>query len=248
MQHIKAIGFDLVNTLITLDYSILSTAVSSLVQSLEKSGFDFDRDVFKETYKTEAMRCFQKAHEDHIEIHNSEWIGRALNVLGFDVQYQDPRILKAVDAYFSEFFCAAALIPGTVDILKTLKRKYTLGMLSNFTHAPFVRELIKRKNLARFFDVILISGELGYRKPHPRVFQTLVEKFGKKASEIMYIGDDPTADVKGAERAGLIPVWTTIVQDQNLKSISVNFFSNAENPGEDVPRISQWQDFLPMIT
>lgn len=247
MQHIAAIGFDMVNTLITLNYNILSSALKALMNSLEQSGFDIQESVFKETYKAEAVKCFRKAHQDHIEIHNSVWICNTLQTLGCDVRSDDSRILEAVDAYFSEFFTAAALIPGTEEILTKLHQRYALAILSNFTHAPFIRELIKRRNIAHFFDVVLVSGELGYRKPHPNVFKTLVDELGKKASEIMYIGDDPDADIQGAEKAGLYPVWTTIVQDQNLTSIAANPFFETTAPGNDVPRISKWNDLLSLL-
>ncbi len=248
MKHIKAIGFDLFSTLITLDYSILGTAQKALVHSLEQSGFHIEKEPFKQAYMVEAVKCFKKAREDGIEIHNSLWISRALKTLGIDVLPEDPRILGAVDDYFAEFYPAAKVIPGTVDMLAKLKEQYHLGLLSNFTHAPFVRDLMGRRNLTRFFDIILISDELGFRKPHPHVFQKLVDSFGKKENEIMYIGDDPHADIEGAQKAGLFPVWTTIVQDQNLSSTPISFSPKTDNPSNDIPRISTWEDLLMLLT
>ncbi len=247
MKNIKAIGFDLFNTLITLDFSILDTARTALISSLEQSGFTIKKKAFEQAYMTEAVKCFKKARKDGIEIHNSLWISRALNTLGHDVLPEDPRILKAVDDYFVEFHPAAKVIPGTVNMLEKLKKRYRLGLLSNFTHAPFVRDLMDQENLARFFDVILISDELGFCKPNPRVFQKLIDLFGIKENEIMYIGDDPKADIEGAQKAGIYPVWTTIVKDQNSSSPAFNLFPETEDPSSEISRISTWKDLFSLL-
>ena len=60
-------------------------------------------------------------------------------------------------------------------MLRELREIYPLGLLSNFTHAPAARGLMDHLGLTSFFDVVLISGELGYRKPHPHVFRQLIE-------------------------------------------------------------------------
>ena len=52
-------------------------------------------------------------------------------------------------------------------MLGELKERYRLGLLSNFTHAPAAKEIIDGVGLASLFDVVLISGDLGYRNPHP---------------------------------------------------------------------------------
>jgi len=94
-------------------------------------------------------------------------------------------------------------------MLETLKGKYRLGLLSNFTHAPAALRIIDHMGLSPFFDVVLISGQIGYRKPHPSVFRRLVESLCVNGGETLYVGDDPEADINGALRAGLQPVWFT---------------------------------------
>ena len=85
-------------------------------------------------------------------------------------------------------------------MLGSIEGQYHLGLLSNFTHAPAAMKIINRLDLTPFFDVVLISGAVGYRKPHPLVFHRLIDQLGVKKNQIIYVGDDSDADITGASR------------------------------------------------
>jgi putative hydrolase of the HAD superfamily len=95
--------------------------------------------------------------------------------------------------------------------------------------------------------VILISGDLGYRKPHPSVFAELVERLGMQRDQIAYVGDDPQADVFGALQSGLQPIWTTYVQDHNISLAPGMLSFPPDHPLPEVPKISTWKDLFPLI-
>jgi putative hydrolase of the HAD superfamily len=95
---------------------------------------------------------------------------------------------------------------------------------------------------------VLISGELGYRKPHPRVYHRLIENLGVERHEILYVGDDPEPDIHGAQRVGLQPVWFTYVRDRNIPPAPGIMSRASEEPECQVPRISEWQEFLNLLT
>jgi putative hydrolase of the HAD superfamily len=87
----------------------------------------------------------------------------------------------------------------------------------------------------------LISGELGYRKPHPEVFRELVEGLGVERETMLYVGDDPEPDITGALQAGIRPVWTTYVRDRNLPYAPGMENRCLEDPDGEVLRISCWK-------
>jgi len=247
MNHIKAIGFDLFNTLVTAEIQTLDEAMRRLIKSLRKSGFELESEQFKEAYREVALEFVKKAREDGIETHNSFWISAALKSQGYNILPDDARIALAVDNYFSAFFLYCHLIPGTKEMLSCLRDVYRLGLLTNFTHGPAVRNIINKLGLSPFFDVVLISGELGYRKPHPFVFHQLIEQLGVRNDQILYVGDDPEPDITGAQKAGLQPVLTTYVRDQNIPSVPGIFFKGEEKLDCKVPRISKWGDLLSLL-
>ena len=80
-----------------------------------------------------------------------------------------------------------------------------------------------------------------------KVFSLFVEQLGTPADRILFVGDDPEADVQGARDAGLQPVLTTIVQDGNLPTAQTPLSPSQTTSPPDVPRISCWQDLLDML-
>jgi putative hydrolase of the HAD superfamily len=247
MDHIDAIGFDLFNTLVTAEPQTLDEGVDRLTESLQGKGFDLDAEQFRESHRRAAHGFLRESRETGRETHNSFWISAALRDFGYQIAPDDPRIAQAVDAYFSAFVEYCQLIPGTEALLGTLRQSYPLGLLSNFTHGPAARAIIERLGLASFFQVLLISGELGFRKPHPSVFCTLSEQLDIEPGKILFVGDDPDADVSGAREAGLMPVWTTCVRDQNLPSAESILPKETELPDSTVPRISSWNDLIALL-
>ncbi len=246
MDGIKAIGFDLFNTLILADSQALIDAMSRLTQSLMKSGLTLELDAFKKAHRDAALRFIKETRQHGKETHNRFWISAALQTQGHKVPPDDPIVTDAVEAYFSAFPEHIRLIPGTSEMLGTLKRRYRLGLLSNFTHAPAAKAIIDSVGLTPFFDVLIISGELGYCKPHPFVFRRLVEQLGVKKGEILFIGDDPVPDIAGALQAGLQPVWMTYVRDKNIP-LSPRATSEAEMVDRNVPVISEWKDLMDLL-
>ena len=247
MNQIKAIGFDLFNTLITVEPQTIGEAMRRLLKSLQKGGFALDYESFKQAHRQAALGFLEETRRDGRETHNRFWISAALKSLGYNVPPDDPRIAAAVDGYFSAFFPYCHLVPGTREMLGTLSGKYRLGLLTNFTHPPAAREILNRVGLMPFFDMVLISGELGYRKPHPSVFRQLISDLDVEKNRILYIGDDPESDITGAYQAGLQPVWMTYVRDHNIPSASGALFKPAQDPDDNVPRVSTWKDLFSFL-
>jgi hypothetical protein len=61
--------------------------------------------------------------------------------------------------------------------------------------------------LARFFEDALAAREAGMLKPDPRIFALLLDRAGLEPAQALHVGDDASADVEGARRAGVTPVW-----------------------------------------
>ena len=247
MHRIKAVGFDLFNTLITMEPAALKDAQARLTASLRKSGFIIEHGQFVRAHDDAVLKFLEQTKRDGKESHNRFWISEALAKLGHGVSPDDPEISVAVDSYFSVFIQYAELIPGTKEMLATLRARYSIGLLSNFTHSPAATKIISDLGLAPLFDVILISDDLGYRKPHPSVFRQLVKHLGVPKNQIAFVGDDPQADVSGALQAGLQPIWTTYVRDNNILPAPGMLGPAEDDPGPTVPRISNWDELLALL-
>ena len=98
------------------------------------------------------------------------------------------------------------LFSDVEDSLTHLRGIYQLALVTN--GAPDLqREKIQGANLARFFDTILISGEVGVGKPDCRIFGLALGALAASPSETVMVGDSLTRDILGAQRAGLKGIW-----------------------------------------
>jgi putative hydrolase of the HAD superfamily len=247
MEKIRAIGFDLFNTLITMELQALKDALTRLTSSLRENGFVIEHSDFVKAHSEAVLEFLEQTKRDGKESHNRFWISTALAKLGHEVSPDNPHISAAVDTYFSAFIHYAKLIPGTKEMLRTLRQNYRIGLLSNFTHPPAATQIIADLDLEPFFEVVLISGDLGYRKPHLSVFEALIDQLGVEKEEVAFVGDDPEADVAGALGAGLQPVWTTYVRDNNITPAPGVVGKGERDPDPTVPRISNWEDLLSLF-
>ena len=86
--------------------------------------------------------------------------------------------------------------------LKTLKKQgFQLSVVSNW--APNLENLLCELKLRPFFDEIISSANVGYRKPDPMIFSLLLERLSLDPKEVIHVGDHIDADGLGAHRAGI---------------------------------------------
>jgi putative hydrolase of the HAD superfamily len=91
-------------------------------------------------------------------------------------------------------------VPPTLRALEQMDVRLCVG--SNFDSR--LRGVIGgMPELAHWADRLLISSEVGYRKPHPSFFRAVCDHFGLPPERVMCVGDDVENDVRGAIRAGL---------------------------------------------
>lgn len=108
----------------------------------------------------------------------------------------------------------------------TLADHFPVGILTN-GFAEIQRAKFDRfPDLRDRADVLLISEEVGFMKPHPELFAYAAEEAGTPKETILYVGDSYTSDVQGALRAGWQMAWYT-TQDSPADA-SVFRFQNWE--------------------
>lgn len=108
------------------------------------------------------------------------------------------------DEALEVFFAARNQVefyPDVLPALLRLRKRYRLFALSNGNAD------LDRCGLADYFDGHVTARAAGAAKPDARIFARLLEEAGVPAGEVLHVGDDPLADVVGAERAGMQSVW-----------------------------------------
>ena len=91
--------------------------------------------------------------------------------------------------------------------LEILRRRYRLASLSNGNADLAVI------GIAHHFEVSLSAGALGCAKPDPRAYERLADALTLKPAQILFVGDEPHADVVGPRTAGMQTVWVNRAGD-----------------------------------
>jgi putative hydrolase of the HAD superfamily len=98
----------------------------------------------------------------------------------------------------------------TIQTLKRLKPHYRLFLLSNIA-TPY-KQCFYNEGLDEFFEKVFFSCDIGFRKPEPGAYQTILDYSGLKPKQLLMIGDSKVSDYEGAMNCGI----PAILKDKDL--------------------------------
>ncbi len=123
--------------------------------------------------------------------------------LGVDIPSDEVRPL--VDILVRLWHRGMYLDPEAVDVIRGLRERYVVGLITNWEHTPRIFELVDELGMHGLFDSIVVSDDVGCAKPDPRIFEIALGRHGLEPGEAVYVGD-MDVDVQGALAARLKPV------------------------------------------
>ncbi len=92
----------------------------------------------------------------------------------------------------------------TVSSVDALQRRWVTAVLSNADDDYLLPQL---ERLGLSFPVVLSSEMVAAYKPHPGPFRRVLKELGMTSNQVVYVGDNPFDDVKGAKGVGMGAVW-----------------------------------------
>jgi HAD superfamily hydrolase (TIGR01549 family) len=185
----------------------MDASKQNLHLALVAEGFDVSRSNFLQAYDLAHEKYRVIRFEQLREVTNAVWVADALSNLGFKVTEDDYRIKCALNVFFKAYVDTFELRDGAKKLLKQAGGQCKVGLISNFTHAPVIYSSLRRLGINTFFNVVVVSEEVGWRKPSPKIFEDALNRLGIEAKEAVYIGDSPIEDIKGAKEAGLKTIF-----------------------------------------
>lgn len=200
---VKAILFDFGDTLISTDQFDYDACLSKLHESILRDGIVVPFQEFRQLYFQTRDRLYRETEETLEEANFLLRISEILKHFGYAFDETDEKVVRAADA-FSEAFAGQMTMKKYVPtVLKQLRSKYKLGIVSNLAYPPSLMRTLERFDLVKFFDVIMISGDVGWRKPSPRIFLEALESLEVGAAETVFVGDSLLHDIEGAKKVGM---------------------------------------------
>ena len=227
MKSFDVISLDLFNTMVYVDRDSFD-----LYSHMEKTLLDFpdlqhlipklSLDNIITAYYT-AVR--QKIHDNETEkeFRNDEILFEVLNSYKVGSSSELSELAtEIIESYFESALPLIHPFPGlfkTLDYLKT--EEYTLVLTSNHSWAPNGWDVLQKYNMKSYFDQIIFSGDLGWRKPSPKVFSAAISGLSYRSKDhVVHVGDEIIADIKGALTFGIKALWVcSSPEESKIKKI-----------------------------
>lgn len=138
--------------------------------------------------------------------------GRSLSEATELLVKEFPDYQKEIEMYYSQWETMLKdAIPGTVEILYELKEKYKIYGLTNWSAETFPIAL-NRFEFFEVFDGILVSGKEKLIKPDVKIFELMMERFGLKPENSLFI-DDNLKNVEASRNFGIETIHFTNPED-----------------------------------
>jgi putative hydrolase of the HAD superfamily len=193
---IEAVLFDWNNTLVqfTWDDELLAAGHKA---GLAAAGSATEPDDFTHRYRELVLE--QATPDDPYPALLQELLGDAT----------DEQIDAFIDAEHEAWAPAHQPLASAQALLESLRgRGLKTGLVANSWPDParVLRQDVERYGFAPLLDVLVLSEEVGARKPQPEIFQHALEELEVEADVTMYVGDRLDTDVQGAANLGMTTV------------------------------------------
>jgi HAD superfamily hydrolase (TIGR01662 family) len=204
--------FDLGSTLVRYTGSwdeIVGPSIQALAQALRAAGLDLEFEAFQRAFRDELIDRHQARAAQVTETTTLEILRGVLDAIAPD-HLDDAALTEALRSFYALSETRWEPMPGVFELLTALQSEgMRLGIISNAGDEPNVQRMIDNASLRAYFDPILVSAAEGIRKPHPRLFEKVLQQWGLAADRVIMVGDTLGADVLGARNAGCHSIWLT---------------------------------------
>jgi len=210
---IKAVTFDFWQTLVEDSPDNLARQkarrIGAIVESLRRAGHGLDLEQAEAVYETSERVLDERFWSRDRDPLIADQVRLVLDLAlpGLGARLAGAMLDEAVQGYIDPVLhFPPELHPGAEEAVTELAaRGIALGIVSNTGRTPgiILRQVLDRYDLLRHFSAISYSDEVGYRKPDPEIFRRTLAGLGAEARHAAHIGDNPDADVTGAQKAGM---------------------------------------------
>lgn len=155
-------------------------------------------------YQTINKSLWRKVEEGVMEVER-------VAVARFDLLVRD-QDLDADPVVWSESFrmamgASGELYPGVIEVLEQLSEMAVLALVTNGI-GQIQRARVDRLGISRYFDAIVISGEVGASKPGSDIYRIVFDRLGNPSKETaLMVGDSLSSDILGGSTFGIDTCW-----------------------------------------
>ncbi len=199
----RGVIFDYGNTLIPFGQREMDAIGGALVRFFlaEIEGVEPDR--VRESLAATMSRLHRHRVETDAESDPRDVIRLTFAAMGKTAD-EERHVDRGIEVILRAFVAAVRQAEGAKAVLETLREGgYKLALLSNYSLSAAITESLDRLGLSEYFDAVVISADEGLVKPHPELFRTAARRLKLEPAEVLFVGDNPRADIAGAAAVGM---------------------------------------------
>ena len=219
---LEALIFDYGNTLIEFGPSQVDTCDRALSQALEAIFGPHNFDQLQEIQHRERRSPYRGDFKEN----DLAGTTRSLIESLFDTDASDGQIAELLEVRFNVMVSAVKVAPEVHSLLDRLSKRFRLGLISNYPCSRSINHSLAQHGLDRWFEVVVVSADVGHVKPHPKLFDLAVSRMNVRPEASLYIGDNWLGDIQGAKRFGMKAAWIRQY---------IPYEDFPENPGDHQP-------------
>jgi len=213
---VQAIVFDLFDTLVDLHMERIQRVEvaglwvggtsRALFEALRDHDEALDFEHFARTLHRVDAEFRQSRYAKGLELPTLERFETLLGRLALEV----PGLAQVLtDVHMAGLRAQVRLVDHHGPLLARLRKRARLALCSNFSHSATAISILEEAGLREHLDVVVVSDEIGIRKPRPEIFHATLEALGVGPEEALHVGDNLSADVGGAAALGIRTAWIT---------------------------------------
>lgn len=171
-----------------------------------------------EFFNKETWMAFERQEITAVELRRIRF-ERFLDAVG---EYREP--LEMNTHYLKELSQTKFLMNGAIELVEELlEKKYRLGLITNGLK-EVQRPRIAQAQMEAYFEVIVVSDEIGVAKPHPEFFEHAFVAMGQPEKQhVLVVGDSLQSDIQGGGNFGVDTCWFNPRQSANLTTIQPTY-------------------------
>ena len=154
----------------------------------------------------QALSVWERVwREEHRPVTTRQWLREMLACLETDLPEDTLAGLRRTMEDIYLHGGAPRPVPGVVEVVPRLARRYRLGLISDtgLTPGRVLREILRRDGLLPHFRTLTFSDETGAAKPLPEQFLRTLSILEAQPEQAAHIGDLPETDLTGARGVGM---------------------------------------------
>lgn len=216
---ISVVTFDLWGTLIK-NVSYKEDRLRMLIDILKSNNINISYETLKKAYKVMNTYLDAVRHSENnrfvTQHERMNYLIKECLGINISIKLQNEILVKFQAVVLNN---PPPLLDNVNYVLEEFSSKYTLAIISDtgLTSSKTLRQVLDLYGILKYFSFLIFSDEVGFNKPHPLMFSSILNYKKVCLPEVIHIGDLLDTDIMGAKSFGINAIW---LNQKGLKDYS----------------------------